>query len=192
MVMTRFVLSLVLMTGFITPAFAADWLWLPRSLDDLRPHWMRPRDLPPAPAVTVPIPQHRVAPTPARDMTPIRVSPGKSVTIPLERDAASIIVTNPTHASVYLDNPRLAVIVPRAPGATGFVVLDASGKTILDRPIMVGEGDAAFVRVTRICAPNAGASCVPASMYYCPDNCVSVSVPAADPNAQIPAAAPSN
>jgi Flp pilus assembly secretin CpaC len=169
-----------------SPAFAGDWLNLPQAWRDLMP--VRAAEPAPAGGVHVNIPQGRVMPTPAKASDIIRLAPGKAKTIALERNAASIIVANPAHASVYLDNPRLAVIVPRAPGATGFTVLDSEGGTVLDQQIVVGEAeDAAYVRITRMCGSGQGAaSCQSVSMYYCPDNCVSVAVPEADPNAKMP------
>lgn len=184
--MKRFIAPLALFALCAAPAYAGDWLPLPQSLKDLKPMWMRQADLPPANSVNVAIPAGRVMPTPAKDPNALRVSPGKSLTVELYQDAASVVVANPTHASVFLDNPRLLVIIPRAPGATGFTVLDSSGKTIMSKQIIVGEDDASYVRVTRICSANAGAVCVPLSMYYCPDNCVSVAIPQADANAQMP------
>ncbi len=183
----RVILSVVFAFLIVAPAGAADWLSLPQSWKDLQPKRAQP--LPPANPVAVPIPAHRVMPTPAKDAEAIRVAPGSSHVVTLDRDAASVVVASPAHASVFLDNPRTVVIVPRAPGATGFRALDADGRTILNKQIVVGEADAeSYVRVTRICDANAGGACQPVSLYYCPDNCVSVSVPSVDPNATMPVA----
>src|SRR5690348_5032059 len=100
--MNKLLASLAVFALCAAPAYAGDWLPLPQSLKDLKPVWMRSADLPPASSVNVPIPQGRVMPTPAKDTDALRVAPGKSMTVELYRDAASVIVANPTHASVFL------------------------------------------------------------------------------------------
>ena len=142
--------------------------------------------LPPARDVNVAIPNNRIVVAPPKSTDIMRIAPGKSQTVSLPRDAASVIVGNPAHASVFLDNSRLLVIVPRAPGATSFTVLDNKGETVLTQQVLVTEkDDASYVRVTRIC-DGAGAGCVPSTTYFCPDNCVPVAVPGADPAATMP------
>ncbi len=173
---------------------ASDVLPLPQSVGDLHPV-IRQQALPSANTVKVGIPASRLAPIPTRDKSVLRLVPGKSQTISLSRDAASVIVSNPTNASVFLDNSRLLVVVPRAPGATGFTVLDREGKEILNQQIVVDQADdPTYVRVTRICgAAMAGSlsnNCIPSSLYFCPDNCVPVSVPLADPGAVNPVIPP--
>lgn len=175
-------------------ASASDVLPLPQSIQDLNPV-IRQQALPSASTVNVGIPASRLAPAVERDKTVLRLAPGKSQTINLSRDAASVIVANPTNASVFLDNSRLLVIVPRAPGATGFTVLDKDGKEILNQQIVVDQADdPTYVRVTRICGAATQGSlsnnCIPSSVYFCPDNCVPVSVPQADPGTTAPTIPP--
>lgn len=175
-------------------AYADDTLPLPQSVQDLKPV-IHQEALPYAQGVKIGIPQNRVAPAPVKDKTVLRLAPGKSQTIALSRDAASVIVANPTNASVFLDNSRLLVIVPRAPGATGFTVLDREGKEILNQQIVVDQADdPTYVRVTRICGAIAQGSlsnsCIPSSVYFCPDNCVPVSVPVADASITAPVIPP--
>ena len=178
-----------------SPVFAAnDVLPLPQSVSDLNPV-IRQSALPVAPTVNVAIPTGRVAPAPEKDKSVLRLAPGKSQTISLSRDAASVIVANPTNASVFLDNSRLLVIVPRAPGATGFTVLDRDGKEILNQQIVVDQSDdPTYVRVTRICGATQQGSlttnCIPESVYFCPDNCVPVATPQADAAATAPTIPP--
>jgi hypothetical protein len=168
-------------------AFASDWLPLPQSIRDLLPVTHK-EVLPPVRDVNVNIPNNRIIVAPPKSTDIMRIAPGKSQTVSLPRDAASVIVGSPAHASVFLDNSRLLVIVPRAPGATSFTVLDNKGETVLTQQVLVTEkDDAAYVRVTRIC-DGAGAACVPSTTYFCPDNCIPVAVPGADPNAAMPVA----
>lgn len=187
-------IAVCVMAAFCSPVWAGDVLPLPQSVHDLRP-FVRQETLPPAASVSVGIPTNRVGPVAERSKDVLRLAPGKSQNIELSRDAASVIVANPAHASIFLDNPRLVVVLPRAPGATGFTVLDREGKTILSQQIVVDSADdGAYVRVTRVCsaasASGMSGDCVPLTTYYCPDNCVPVLTPEANPAAVNPANLP--
>ena len=156
-------------------ALAGNGIFLPQNPADLMP--TKQTTLPaPAPQVRVDIPKERVLSPSAKSNDVIRVSMGQSRTITLNEDAASVVVANPAHATVYLDNPRTLIVMPRASGATSFTVLDRSGKVIIDQPIVVNDSDNnKYVRVTRICGSTQ--NCQPSSTYFCPDNCVPVSTP---------------
>ena len=108
---------------------------------------------------------------------PVRISPSKSEILHLERDAASVIVSNPAHAAVLLDSPRVLIVLPRAPGATSFTVLDSAGETILEKKVLVSSGSEPYVRVRKVCGSGAG-DCSANSYYYCPDGCYEVSTDA--------------
>lgn len=184
----------IVLVCLATVASANDVLPLPQSVGDLKPV-IHQEALPAASNINVGIPTSRLAPDVERDKTVLRLAPGQSKTIALATDAASVIVANPTNASVFLDNSRLLVIVPRAPGATGFTVLDRNGKEILNQQIVVDNADdATYVRVTRICgAATVGSlsnNCIPSSVYFCPDNCVPVTVPLADAGTTSPTIPP--
>lgn len=133
-------------------------------------------------SLRVPAVKHRVV---VEEKT-IRVSPGESKTVALSRDAASVIVANPAHATVFLDNPRLLVIMPRAPGATELMVLDSKGKTILQKGVLVsGSGDD-HVRIRRICNDSV-TDCQAQTIYYCPDNnCAEVAIQEPDTSGTYP------
>ncbi len=90
----------------------------------------------------------------------------------LDQDAASVIVNNPDHASVMLDSPRVMIIMPRAPGATSFTVLDANGSTIMHRDVIITNRKRQYVRIQRVCSGSG--SCTPTSYYYCPNGCYQV------------------
>ena len=98
---------------------------------------------------------------------PIRISPDKTEMVRLDEDAASIIVSNPAHANVMMDSPRLLLLAPRQPGATQFTVLNAEGKVIMQRHIIVVGPEKSYVRVRRACI-NGNSSCEPTTVYYCP------------------------
>lgn len=113
------------------------------------------------------------APKAASD-EPLRLSPDSATVLHLPEDAASVIVTNPAHASVVLDSPRVLIVMPRAPGATSFTVLSSGGKTILERQVVVAStAKPKYVRVRRSCTPG-DAACVANAYYYCPDGCYEV------------------
>lgn len=139
------------------------------------------------PPVALPKPQHKPAQTfkiaPAPEMVepsaggadePLRLTPDRAQTLQLDKDAVSVVVTNPTHASVLLDTPRTLVIMPRTPGSTSFTVLDGKGGIVLQKTVIVATaGDANYVRIRRMCGPN-DTTCVPAAYFYCPDGCYEV------------------
>lgn len=108
----------------------------------------------------------------------IRLTPDRTRILRLDQDAASVIVTNPAHAAVIMDSPRLLVVMPRAPGTTSFTVLNREGQTILERSVIVTGAQQKYVRVRRMCAEG-DASCAASAYYYCPDGCYEVQ-PVAD------------
>jgi hypothetical protein len=139
--------------------------------------------------VKVNIPAERIATPIVKEPSALRLSTGQSKNITLDEDAASVIVANPAHATVFLDSARSLIIVPRAVGATNFKILNRQGQVILNQAIVVNDtDDSAYVRVTRICGntPN----CQGSTTYFCPDNCVPVSVPQAENNVAYPTIPP--
>lgn len=116
--------------------------------------------------------------TPARalrvDDGSIRLTPDKTHILRLEQDASSVIVTNPAHASIMLDSPRLLVIMPRNPGTTSFTVLNSKGEVVLEKKVIITTGaENNYVRVRKMCGPS-DVNCVPTAYYYCPDGCYEV------------------
>ncbi len=100
----------------------------------------------------------------------IRITPDKSELVRLEKDASSIIVGNPDHLGVLMDNRRLLILVPRAPGATYMTVLDSSGNVIMQRHVIVASPKSDYIRIRRSCAGQ-GNECQETSVYYCPGMC---------------------
>ena len=120
------------------------------------------------------------------DNTAIRLTPDRTKILRLRESAASVIVANPNHAAVTLDSPRLLILMPREPGTTSFTVLDAHGKVLLERNIIVtASAQPQYVRVRRVCGSNAQ-DCQPANYYYCPDGCFEVTPVAHEDNSNIP------
>lgn len=103
----------------------------------------------------------------------IRLTPDRTHVLRLDQDAASVVVTNPAHATIALDSPRLLVIMPRMPGATSFTVLNAKGETVMTRDIIVSGAARQYVRVRKSCTTD-DPTCVSNSYFYCPDGCYEV------------------
>lgn len=137
--------------------------------------------------------QDAVPPRPALDLMPakaislqdemgnthpmLHLTPEKSELIRLEKDAISVVIGNPQHLSVLLDTPRVLVLIPRAPGATQFTVLDQTGQIVMQRHVIVGGPKEKYLRVRRSCAgAEEGSGCQQTSVYFCPDICHEVSV----------------
>jgi Flp pilus assembly secretin CpaC len=106
----------------------------------------------------------------------LRLTPDKSELVHLDRNAISVVVGNPSHLSVLLDTPNMLVLVPRAPGATYFTVLDEAGEVIMQRHVIVGSPKKNYVRIRRSCA-NGAEGCRATSVYFCPDMCHEIDVP---------------
>jgi hypothetical protein len=100
----------------------------------------------------------------------LRITPDKSELVRLETDASSIIVGNPDHLGVLMDNRRLLILVPRAPGATYMTVLNSAGNVIMQRHIIVASPKSDYIRIRRSCAGQ-GSDCQATSVYYCPGMC---------------------
>jgi hypothetical protein len=118
------------------------------------------------------------------DSDAIRLSPDRTKVLRLRENAASVVVANPAHASVILDSPRLLIVMPREPGTTSFTVLNAEGKELLTRNIIVSATQPQYVRVRRVCG-NAR-DCAPSNYYYCPDGCFEVTPVAHENSGDIP------
>lgn len=137
-----------------------------------------------------------VAPAQATRSTPrdaMKLTPDRTEVIRLESDAASVIVTNPAHAQVMLETPRLMLVMPRAPGTTSVFALDAEGEVILQRDIIVSATAKPYIRIRKACSSD-DAACASNSYYYCPDGCYEVTTVPATDQAQVPevAGAPAN
>lgn len=107
----------------------------------------------------------------------LRLTPEKSELLRLDRNAVSVVVGNPTHLSILMDTPKMLVLVPRAPGATHFTVLDQQGEVIMQRHVIIAAPKKNYIRIRRSCANAADDSgCQATSVYFCPDMCHEVDV----------------
>lgn len=118
------------------------------------------------------------------DTGAIRLSPDRTKVLRLRENAASVVVANPAHASVILDSPKLLILMPREPGTTSFTVMNAEGKVLLERNIIVTGTQPQYVRVRRVCGQERG--CAPSNYYYCPDGCFEVTPVVNEVNEEIP------
>lgn len=98
---------------------------------------------------------------------PVRLTPDKTEMVHIDEPAGSIIIGNPAHLNVMLNNPRTLLLAPRVPGATQLTVINNSGKVIMQRHVIVSGPKEQYVRVRRACV-NGGNTCQPISVYYCP------------------------
>jgi hypothetical protein len=99
----------------------------------------------------------------------IKLTPDKSELVRLERKAASVLLGNPAHLSILPEGPNTLVLVPKAPGATYFTVLDEDNKVIMQRHVIVAGPQEKYVRIRKSCA--SARDCQPTQVYYCPDMC---------------------
>ena len=97
--------------------------------------------------------------------------------IQLDRDAVNVMVGSEETLRAVPDTNRTIVLIPKKPGATFFKAIDADGKVIMQRHVIVGavERSSKYLRIRRACAED-DKGCQQFSMYYCPDACHEVSV----------------
>lgn len=120
----------------------------------------------------------------------IRISPNQPKILHLKENAVSVIISNPTHATVILDTPRVLIIIPKEPGATAFTVLNAKGDVIIEKNILVSARVNEHVRIRRVCSED-DTSCVSQEVFYCPNGCYAVSTQSSGAtSASIPNLAP--
>lgn len=115
----------------------------------------------------------------AAEITPLRISPDKPEVIQLDREAVNILVGSEQHLRVVPDTNRTVVLIPKQPGSTYFKALDADGKVIMQRHVIIGAPKSNYIRIRRACASD-DKECKQYSMYYCPDMCHEVSVAGRD------------
>ncbi len=104
---------------------------------------------------------------------PLRLTQDKSAIVSLNGSAGSIIVGNPAHLNILADSANRLIVVPRAPGASFFTVLDKDGKLLMQRHVIVGSPKEKYIRIRRVC-PAGNPGCQNTSTYYCPDMCHSI------------------
>lgn len=113
----------------------------------------------------------------AAEEAPLRISSDKPEVIQLDRDAVNVLVGSDETLRAVPDTNRTIVLIPKKPGATYFKAIDADGKVIMQRHVIVGavEKGNKYIRIRRACA-NDDAKCKEFSVYYCPDMCHEVNV----------------
>lgn len=99
----------------------------------------------------------------------IKLTPDKSELIRLDRKAAVVLVGNPAHLSILPEGSNTLVLVPQAPGATYFTVLDEDNQVIMQRHVLVATPKEKYVRIRKPCL--SGSKCEATKVYYCPDMC---------------------
>lgn len=112
---------------------------------------------------------------------PIRLTPDKTEIVMLDDNAYSIIIGNPAHLNVLLENPQMLLLAARQPGATQLTVLNLEGKVIMQRHVIVSGPKDEYVRIRRSCI-NSSRGCEQTTVYYCPGICHDVRLLAGQAN----------
>lgn len=95
----------------------------------------------------------------------IDASASKIITLPA--DAASVIVGNPQHVTVTMDNPRMMVMTAGAPGVTQVIVLGVDSKVIWSDTVAVNRPSETMIRVRNACINAEGDGCQPVRLFNC-------------------------
>jgi hypothetical protein len=91
----------------------------------------------------------------------------------LDRGIAEIVIGNPSIADVAVQNSKALVLTGKSFGETNLVVLDAQGKVIIDRRVVVEEPRGGYLTVYRGTARQT---------VYCSPNCETPLVIGDDPD----------
>lgn len=113
---------------------------------------------------------------PSDPLQMLRLTPDKIEVVRLDADGVNVIVGNSAHLLAVMETSRQVLLVPRAPGATHFQVLDANGNTVMERSVIVAAPKQDYIRVRRACANKDDGQCLEYSVFYCPDMCHAVNV----------------
>ena len=107
----------------------------------------------------------------------LEIYPDAPRIINLPEDASSVIIGNPSHAYVVLDNPRLMIVTAGLPGVTQLTVLGKDGHIIWNDRLIVNVGGGNYIRINNACI-NGGDECQSTKMLYCGDGskCHSVAI----------------
>ena len=124
---------------------------------------------------TPPIEGLENTPADAPEVPPLKISPDKPEIVELDRPAVNVLVGNEENLRAVPDTNRTIILVPKKPGATYFKALDADGKVIMQRHVIIGAAKNEYVRIRRACI-NGQEGCKEYSLYYCPDACHEVNV----------------
>ena len=150
----------------------------PAAGSDIMPASVSESDLVNSPVVPA-IPADTPADTnvDAAEEAPLRISSDKPEVVKLDRDAVNVLVGSEETLRAVPDTNRTIVLIPKKPGATYFKAIDADGKIIMQRHVIVGavEKGNQYIRIRRACAAD-DTKCKEFSVYYCPDMCHEVNV----------------
>ena len=91
----------------------------------------------------------------------VQVLVDQATLVRLDRPAAEIVVGNPSIADVSVQSGKVLVVTGKSFGETNLIVMDADGKVVANRQLIVQEPRTGFVtmyrgdaRQTLHCAPN--------------------------------------
>lgn len=97
-------------------------------------------------ATVVTISSIQTVPAASKD---IEVLIDQATMLRLERPAAEIVVGNPSIADVSVQNGKAIVLTGKSFGQTNLIVIDAQGKVIINRRVVVQEPAGGYVTVYR-------------------------------------------
>lgn len=85
--------------------------------------------------------------TPAAAADALSVRLNENTAVRLAAPARSVVVGNPTVADVTVLDARSLVVLGKAYGVTNLMVMDAAGRTILDRQVVVTAPDSGMTYI---------------------------------------------
>jgi Flp pilus assembly secretin CpaC len=104
----------------------------------------------------------------------IQLGPAQARIVELPRPAGAVIVAAPEALAAVLDSPQRLVLIPRQISATSLTVLDQSGTVMLQSSVIISGRNTNAMRVTRGCTGTG--NCLPSSVEFCADDCVTLPI----------------
>ena len=93
---------------------------------------------------------------------PLQVTKDQSTRLRLAGPARDVVVANPAVADVTVLDPRSLVVLGKAYGSTHLLVIDALGRTLVDREVVVSapaQGQVGLVRGREVRSYACAATC---------------------------------
>lgn len=126
---------------------------------------------------------------PAMADEPLLLTWHKARVLRLERDAKTVVVSDPSVIDVNLENPRVLILVGTTVGESGLIILDAEHNEVMSTVVTVVPELQRHVSITRGCGESK--ECMAEEEMICGPRCSRVrspGLPAGAPAAAAPAA----
>jgi hypothetical protein len=108
----------------------------------------------------------------------VRLTMGRSKSIPVEQRPEAVTVDKPELLSVYISSSKtLNLLGRKQTGIAHFKVTGKDGKVVMERDVFIGDKQDRYVKIKDVCPATSGETCGKTVMYFCPDQCFEMKTP---------------